>query len=157
MPWGTPLTLIGESEEQVADAQRELVRIGIDRPAGAAAGEVSSMVPDEHLADYPVVTFDDLAKEPSERTNGQEPPAVLDVRRDDERADGAIPGSTHIPIHDLLERLDDVPSGALWVHCASGIRAAICASLLAREGHDVVLIDDEFEKAVELGLTTSSS
>ena len=40
MPWGTDLTLIGESEEQVADAQRELVRIGIDRPAGAAAGEV---------------------------------------------------------------------------------------------------------------------
>ncbi len=155
IPWGTPLTLIGESEDQVAKAQRELVRIGIDRPAGAAAGEVSSMIPDEHLADYPVVTFDDLKKEPSERTDGQEPPTVLDVRRDDERADDAIPGSTHIPIHDLLDRLDDVPSGTLWVHCASGIRAAICASLLDREGHDVVLIDDEFEKAVELGLTAS--
>jgi rhodanese-related sulfurtransferase len=30
MPWGTPLTLIGESAEQVDDAQRMLVRIGID-------------------------------------------------------------------------------------------------------------------------------
>ncbi len=155
MPWGTDVTLIGESADQVADAQREMVRIGIDRPAGAAAGEVSSLVPDDELADYPVVTFEDLKKEPTERSDGQEPPTVLDVRRDDERADEAIPGSSHIPIHALLERLDEVPSGTLWVHCASGYRASICASLLAREGHDVVLIDDEFDKAVELGLTSS--
>ena len=33
IPWGTPLTLLGESPEQVAEAQRELVRIGIDRLA----------------------------------------------------------------------------------------------------------------------------
>ena len=35
IPWGTPLTLLGETAEQVAEAQRELVRIGIDRPAAA--------------------------------------------------------------------------------------------------------------------------
>ncbi len=156
MPWGTDVTLIGESADQVADAQRELVRIGIDRLAGAASGEVSSLVPEDELADYPVVTFEDLRKEPDERADGQEPPTVLDVRRDDERADAAIPGSSHIPIHDLLDRLDEVPSGTLWVHCLSGYRAAICASLLAREGHDVVLIDDDFDQAVELGLTSSS-
>ena len=157
MPWGTAVTLIGESEQQVADAQRELVRIGIDRPAGKAAGEVSSLVPDDELADYPVVTFEDLKKESDERADGTPAPTVLDVRRDDERDDAAIPGSSHIPIQDLLERLDEVPSGTLWVHCASGYRASICASLLAREGHDVVLIDDEFDRAVELGLTTSGS
>jgi glyoxylase-like metal-dependent hydrolase (beta-lactamase superfamily II) len=38
IPWGTPLTLLGETPEQVARAQRELVRIGIDRVAGAATG-----------------------------------------------------------------------------------------------------------------------
>jgi len=38
IPWGTPVTLLGESPEQVAEAQRELVRIGIDRPAAAATG-----------------------------------------------------------------------------------------------------------------------
>ena len=157
MPWGTDVTLIGESEEQVADAQRELVRIGIDRPAGAAAGEVASLVPDEELADYPVVTFEEVKKEPDDRFEGQGSATILDVRRDDERADEAIPGSSHIPIHALLERLDEVPSGTLWVHCASGYRASICASLLAREGHDVVLIDDDFDKAVELGLTTSGA
>ncbi len=153
MPWGMQVTLIGESADQVADAQRELVRIGIDRPAGAAAGDVGSMVPHEDLTNYPAATFADLQKASTDAPAGRPAPTVLDVRRDDERADAAIPGSSHIPIHQLLERLDEVPSGTLWVHCASGVRAAICASLLAREGHDVVLVDDEFDTAVELGMT----
>jgi len=38
IPWGMPLTLLGETPEQVAEAQRELARIGIDRPVAAAAG-----------------------------------------------------------------------------------------------------------------------
>ena len=36
--WGTPITLLGETEDEVQQAQRELVRIGIDRPAAAATG-----------------------------------------------------------------------------------------------------------------------
>ena len=39
IPWGTPLTLLGHTPEQVAEAQRELTRIGIDRPAAAATGD----------------------------------------------------------------------------------------------------------------------
>ena len=38
IPWGTPLTLLGSSQEQVTDFQRELVRIGIDRPSGQNVG-----------------------------------------------------------------------------------------------------------------------
>jgi rhodanese-related sulfurtransferase len=38
IPWGTPVTLLGETGDQVAQAQRELVRIGIDRPAASATG-----------------------------------------------------------------------------------------------------------------------
>ena len=40
VPWGAPLTLVGETPEQVADARRELVRIGVDVLAGAAVGPV---------------------------------------------------------------------------------------------------------------------
>jgi hydroxyacylglutathione hydrolase len=40
IPWGTPLTLLGATPGQVAEAQRELVRIGIDRPASHIAGAV---------------------------------------------------------------------------------------------------------------------
>jgi rhodanese-related sulfurtransferase len=80
---------------------------------------------------------------------------VLDVRRDDERAAGHLPGSAHVPLPQLLARLADLPSGRLWVHCAGGFRASIAASLLDRAGHDVILIDDDYSHAVELGLAGS--
>jgi rhodanese-related sulfurtransferase len=60
-----------------------------------------------------------------------------------------------VPLHQLLARLADLPPGRLWVHCASGFRASIAASLLDRAGHDVILIDDDYRHAVELGLASS--
>ncbi|HZD38035.1 MAG TPA: MBL fold metallo-hydrolase, partial [Actinomycetes bacterium] len=38
LPHGTPLTLLAEAPARITDAQRELARIGIDRPAAAATG-----------------------------------------------------------------------------------------------------------------------
>ena len=35
----------------------------------------------------------------------------------------------------------------MWVHCASGYRASIAASLLDRTGRQVVLVDDDFDNA----------
>jgi glyoxylase-like metal-dependent hydrolase (beta-lactamase superfamily II)/rhodanese-related sulfurtransferase len=141
IPWGTPLTLLGESAEQITAAQRQLVRIGIDRPDGAAVGTPEELAKTA-LRSYPTASFDDLAHTPDA--------LVLDVRRDDERAEGHILGSAHVPLHSLLDRLDELPDGRLWVHCASGYRASIAASLLDRAGRDVVLIDDDFERAGSL-------
>ncbi|GAA4668450.1 MBL fold metallo-hydrolase [Nocardioides nanhaiensis] len=155
IPWGSSLTLVGDSAEQVAQAQRQLVRIGLDRPDGAAVGTPRELATGPaDLASYRVVSFEDLAAVPDAERAGF---TVLDTRRDDERAQGAIPGSAHIPLHALLERLDEVPDGPLWVHCASGYRASIAASLLTRAGHEVVLVADDFSAAEELGLVAEPS
>lgn len=55
----------------------------------------------------------------------------------------------------LLQHMDDLPQGQLWVHCAAGFRASIAASLLDRAGRDVVLIDADYGNAVKAGLATS--
>jgi rhodanese-related sulfurtransferase len=153
IPWGTALTLIGDSAEQVAGAQRQLVRIGIDRPAGAAVGTPGELAAGDELRSYRRATFADLAATSGAATS-EVGPVVLDVRRDDERARGYVPGSAHVPLHSLLERLDEVPDAQLWVYCASGFRASIAASLLDRGGREVVLIDDEYPTAVNIGLAT---
>lgn len=142
IPWETPLTLVDETAAQVAEAQRQLVRIGIDRPNGAAVGSPKDLATDTELRSYPTATFTDLAQEADA--------IVLDVRQDDERAEGHIPGSTHVPLHALAEGLKELPDGRLWVHCASGYRASIAASLLDRAGRDVVLVDDDIEHARQL-------
>ena len=135
--WDAPLTLIGEDEQQVAEARRELVRIGIDRLAGAAIGSPEALSAGRELASYPVSDFSGLAA-----ALGSDPDlVVLDARRDDERAGGGVRGSRHIPIHDLPGRLDEVPDGDVWVYCGSGYRASIAASMLARAGRRPVLVN----------------
>jgi rhodanese-related sulfurtransferase/glyoxylase-like metal-dependent hydrolase (beta-lactamase superfamily II) len=140
VPWGAPITLIGETEDQVADARRELVRIGIDRLAGAAIGETEELAAGAALLSHPVSDFVGLAA-----AMAADPQlVVVDARRADERAGGGVHGSLHIPIHELADRLDEVPDGAVWVYCGSGYRASIAASLLARRGRRPVLVDGAY-------------
>ncbi|WP_369055162.1 MBL fold metallo-hydrolase [Kineococcus terrestris] len=145
--YGTPLTLIGENEEQVLRARRELVRIGIDHLAGAATGDVETLAGGQPLRSYRVSDFAGLA---ARMTQG--PVQVLDARRNDERAKGGVRGSQHIPLHQLNERLDEVPQGEVWVYCGSGYRASIAASVLDRPGREVVLVNDSYGNAAQAGV-----
>jgi glyoxylase-like metal-dependent hydrolase (beta-lactamase superfamily II)/rhodanese-related sulfurtransferase len=145
--YGTPLTLIGETPEQVAEARRELVRIGIDQLAGAATGDIEALADGQPLRSYPVTDFAGLAK-----AREQGPVQVLDARRNDERARGYVTGSQHIPLHELADRIDEVPQGEVWVYCGSGYRASIAASVLDRPGRHVVLINDSYDAANAAGL-----
>ncbi|MEU6388071.1 MBL fold metallo-hydrolase [Streptomyces sp. NPDC046939] len=150
IPWGKPVTLLAETPERIAAAQRELARVGIDRPAAAAIGGPAAWLREgEQPASFPRARFADLA---DARGRGAEV-VVLDVRRDSERAAGFVAGSIHIPVHELPGRLGEVPDGVVWVHCAGGMRAAIAASLLDACGRDVVAVDDSFDAATAAGLT----
>ncbi|HEX5333116.1 MAG TPA: MBL fold metallo-hydrolase [Cellulomonas sp.] len=148
IPWGTPVTLLGESPSQVAEAQRELVRIGIDAPSAAATGGPRDWT-DGPLGHLERATFADLAQVRHHRRV-----TVLDVRRVSEWRESHIDGAVHVPLHSLLERLGDVPTGEVWVHCAAGYRASIAASFLIANGHQrVVAVDDTFsEHAADSGL-----
>ncbi|WP_123027357.1 MBL fold metallo-hydrolase [Mycolicibacterium stellerae] len=149
--WGAPLTLIGNSEDEIGSAQRELVRIGIDDVTGSAVGDVSQFANGTPLRSYRVADFADLAD-----ARSHDDLAVLDVRQRDEYDDGHLPGAINIPLHELAHRTDEVPPGEVWVHCGSGYRASIAASMLDRSGRTTVLIDDTYAHADELGLTSQA-
>ena len=144
--WGTPVTLLGETQDDVTQAQRELVRIGIERPAAHATGKPQDWS-DRDLASFPTATFADLAQVLHHREV-----VVLDVRRAEEHRDARIDGAVNIAIHELLDRLGEVPAGEVWVHCAAGYRASIAASLLAASGRRPVAVDDSFDNASQVDL-----
>jgi rhodanese-related sulfurtransferase len=56
-------------------------------------------------------------------------------------------------VHELTGRLGELPDGEIWVHCASGYRASVAASILDKQGITTVLVDDKYGSAEELGLT----
>lgn len=151
LPWGSRLTVIGPTAADVADAQRRLARIGIDHLDGVD-GALDDIAPDAPRAEYRVADFAALAQ----RRAGDADPVVVDVRRAGEWRAGRIAGSHNVPLHQLVDHLHHVPDGELWVHCQSGLRASIGASLLARAGYPVVLVNEDFEHASTAGLTMAS-
>ncbi len=63
--------------------------------------------------------------------------AVLDVRFAEERENGFLPGSIHIPLPDLRAQLKDLGTRRPYVvYCRSGRRSAVATLLMRRNGLD---------------------
>src|SRR6266704_976325 len=64
-----------------------------------------------------------------------EPMTVVDTRDEHEWVAGHVPGAVHMYVPDVPLRADEIPRDApVAVHCASGYRAGIAASLLEQAG-----------------------
>ncbi len=154
--WGAPITLVGETRDEVSEAQRELARIGIDKFAAAATGKPEELAADPaQLRSTATASFTDLAAAQSgTRVNDlPSPDVVLDVRTNNEYRGSHVADAVHIPLYELTARAGELPSGTIWVHCGSGYRAAVAASLLERGGRtDVVVVDDYFDGAADSGV-----
>ncbi|WP_026548636.1 MBL fold metallo-hydrolase [Arthrobacter sp. Br18] len=149
LPWDRKLTLVGEHDD-VENAIRDLSRIGIDSPDAALGTDPQKLAPDTAVVSYPRLGWEAmLTQRPGNET-------ILDVRRTDEYTSSHIPGAVNIPLHELLTRIDEVPAGKLWIHCGSGYRSGVGASLLQRAGKDVVHIDAMFGNAEEAGVPLES-
>ncbi|TFC36712.1 MBL fold metallo-hydrolase [Cryobacterium sp. TMT2-42-4] len=146
LPWNEQLTLVGDRAD-VEDAIRDLSRIGIDSPDAAIGTEPHALAPDAPVASYPRVGWVGLLQGRAEQD------VLLDTRRADEFAGSHLLGAVNVPLHELLSRMDEVPAGTIWVHCGSGYRAGVAASLLQRAGREVVHVDGNFDEAAAAGLT----
>jgi len=142
-PYENELVLISDKAADIAEAQRELVRIGIDRPSASFVGDISTV---DKTIETHLVTFNDV---PAALNDAEI--VVLDVRRNSERDASHIQGSQHIPLHELSQRMAEVATDkTIWVHCAGAYRASIAASIMQNAGRKVVLINEPYEKALSV-------
>jgi hydroxyacylglutathione hydrolase len=130
----------------VADRDEEIVLVGRDDDDALRAAHLALAVGITNIAGYLSGGMTSWREERRETaaTERIDVPALhdridelqlLDVREPGEWQLGAIPGSVHLPYHDI----DGIPAGIdperpLAVICSSGQRSAVAASLLAR--HD---------------------
>ncbi len=149
LPWGDQITLAG-SKKEVEQAIRDLSRIGIDSPDVAIGDGPSDMALTAPTSAYLRVDWEAFL---AGRSDDE---AVLDVRRADEYQGSHIVGAVNIPLHEVLTRMDEVPTGPVWVHCGSGYRAGVAASLLQRAGKDPIHVDAAFPDAEPAGVTLES-
>jgi hydroxyacylglutathione hydrolase len=152
LPYDRDLHLIVDDRrgQTVDELVRDLAGIGLDRVAGYFGGEV---VEAWRMSQGQLQTIPSMGLEATER---QRPDGVvvLDVRGEGEWNAGHIPGSLNLPLGDLGQRLDEIPRDRpVIVHCQTGARAAMAASLLRARGlNDVRLFPGGFAEWRAAGL-----
>jgi hydroxyacylglutathione hydrolase len=130
-----PFALIAD-EEALPEVVSHLRLIGLDNVAGYWAPEAIDAWAGEHRELLTIARID--ARGLRDLTERDEV-AIIDVRGASEYAAGHIPGSRNVPLGYLAGRIDEIPAtGQVVVHCESGVRSAIAASLLAAQGRQGV-------------------
>ncbi|WP_374703893.1 rhodanese-like domain-containing protein [Saccharopolyspora kobensis] len=67
---------------------------------------------------------------------------LLDVREDNEWQAGHAPEAVHLPMSELVERLDEIPEAdQVYVICRSGGRSAKVTAYLNANGWDAVNVE----------------
>jgi len=132
VPRGRPIVLVGGSDREQREAQRQLHRIGFDAIAGALDGGIDAWrAGGGEVSTFETVDVEDMAA----WILSAEPMTVVDTRDEHEWAAGHVPGAVHMYVPDVPYRAGEVPPEApVAVHCASGYRAGIAASLLEQAG-----------------------
>ncbi len=137
LPWKTELVLVSDHPADIEDIRVQLHRIGIRSLVGLVGDGLRSWLAEGRpVASYRTATFREMAEE--------SPTSVVDARDPLEAGVSALPGAVNIHFSRVADELGRIGPGTVWVHCQSGYRAAIAASLFARAGREVVLVDDVF-------------
>jgi hydroxyacylglutathione hydrolase len=119
------VVLHADSAAQAEDAARALHAVGLFDLAGFVVD------PPDSDARLEPVDLDEL-----ERLVERDAVVLLDVREADERDEGYIAGSRHIPYRLLPAVSDGLADRTVVTICSSGARAGIAASILAARGVD---------------------
>ncbi len=123
------IVLIAEPGRESEGALR-LGRIGYDRVVGYLEG---GMQPLESHPDLVSRIERIAAATLAERIEEGDSVTIVDVRAQPEWEERCIKGSVNIPLAHLGERIDELGDGPIVVHCQSGYRSSIAASLLESE------------------------
>jgi hydroxyacylglutathione hydrolase len=122
VPTGARVALHAVSEADADRAARGLRAVGILE----LAGRLRDPAAPERMGTIELEELDQVLAE-----NGV---SVLDVREKDERDEGYIAGSRHIPYRLVRTWVGELREQPVVTICSSGSRAAIAASVLAAEG-----------------------
>ncbi len=147
----TPVVFVGRDDQDGRRAARLAEAVGLTRFAGFLHGGMTSWRQEKRAtARLERVPISQLPG----RLSAQPGLQVLDVREQAEWDEGHIPGSAFCPWHDIRGIPEGLDAGRpIAVVCASGQRAGVAASLLARAGAEAVVhvVDGGVGAWAELG------
>ncbi|MCB0569880.1 MAG: MBL fold metallo-hydrolase [Phaeodactylibacter sp.] len=148
-----PILLIAPVGREAETVMR-LARVGYDNTIGyldggfeawAAAGMEVDSIPSVNAEAF------------AEKFRSQEGIKVLDVRKPGEWSAEHIDGAKHFPLDFINDNMAEIGRDSVYyLHCRSGYRSAITASILKSRGFDnLVNVDAMFDEITAAGLPTT--
>lgn len=125
------ILIVAEDNEQAAEARLRLARVGIEGVQGFLDGGIVAWI----LTGLPLAQTPQISVEELHAMAGEV--QILDVRRLPEWQSGHIEGAIHMPLDKLRSQVAGLDrTKPIAVHCKSGYRSSIAASLLERAGFE---------------------
>ena len=123
--------IVAEDDERVRESQMRLARVGMDRAGAYLKGGIQAW----KSAGMPLAQVALLDPREFASAIAQPNVQVVDVRRPAEWSSGHLSSAVHMPLNRLMGTMRELdPKRPIAVHCKSGYRSSIAASLLEREG-----------------------
>ncbi len=132
IPYGRPLIIVSERQQEVDTAVRYLVRIGYEDIVGHLVHGMEAWIkggnPTSSIA---ASTVHEIRR----RQLAEDEMLLVDLRDRRELDSGVVPGATLIHLGKLVERSSELPADReIVLFCGSGYRGGIAASLLHNSG-----------------------
>jgi len=122
----------GREEEVVT----RLARVGYDHTLGFLKGGISTWI----KAGKDIDTLQSISASEFEKIFQQGLPKIIDVRKQSEYEAEHVKASLNVPLDYFNEHLDEIPQDEpIYLHCASGYRSMIAASILKSRGWDNIV------------------
>ena len=132
IPYGRPLVLVAERQQEVDTAVRYLVRVGYEEIAGHLVHGMESWIRGGNPTSAIAAS---TAHEIRRRQIAGDPMFLVDLRDRRELDSGVIPGATLLHLGKLVERSSELPADKeIVLFCGSGYRGGIAASMLRNSG-----------------------
>ena len=147
----TDVVIVAGDDAHVTESQMRLARVGIDRTIGFLAGGIAAW----RAAGFQVDSIPQLAPQDFATLISDRRVQIVDVRRPAEWSVDHLAGAVHMPLNHLLGTLDELDRNRpVAIHCKSGYRSSIGASLLQRAGFtNVSNLSGGFDAWHEAGLS----
>lgn len=129
VPGDKPLVFVADEKMDRQDLVWAALTVGFENIVGELAGGIEAWTE----AGRPVSRISIVDHPDGAQT-------ILDVRQGSEHSSGHLPDAVLVELGTVAQAADDLPRGAMLVHCGHGERAMTAASLLARAGHPDVAV-----------------
>lgn len=138
LSYDRPIIVIAKTREQAQSVIAQFALIGLDNVAGFATLDVLQQIRSAGRRLGAMRTIDAAGLAAKLATGGAR---VIDVRGTSEWTKGHLPNATHVYLGELEQRTaSSSRDDAIVVHCETGTRASIAASLLMARGFSDVTV-----------------